>query len=44
MGMNTASITAKMRVPNQSISVVIFTPGGSIYDLSLSALYKVGYQ
>jgi hypothetical protein len=30
MGTNTASIAARKRAPNQSTSVVIFTPGGSI--------------
>jgi hypothetical protein len=35
MGMNTASITAKMRVPNQSVSDVILEPRGSISETFL---------
>ena len=35
MGTNAASITAKMRVPSQSISDVALKPGGNISENSL---------
>ena len=40
MGINTVSIAAKMKVPNQSVSDVILEPRGNISEVLFSSLLR----
>jgi hypothetical protein len=41
MGINTASIAAKMKVPNQGVSDVILEPRGNISEVLFSSLGRL---